>query len=74
MMLAAKNNCKNYCEAQKTETAFRFYGVNNPKFDKRYKMGEDAFLGRPRFLCVLDGVGGWSDLLIDPGKMTKEFI
>ena len=29
---------------------------------------------RPNFLCVLDGVGGWIELLIDSGLMTKEFI
>jgi len=29
---------------------------------------------RPNFICVLDGVGGWIDYLIDSGIMTKEFI
>ena len=46
----------------------------NPKFDKRYKNGEDALLARPQFLCVLDGVGGWIEVLIDSGTMTKEYI
>jgi len=31
-------------------------------------------LTKPNFLCVLDGVGGWIEVLIDSGKMTKEFI
>ena len=48
--------------------------VLNPKFDKRHKDGEDALLVRSNFICVLDGVGGWADSLVDPGKMTKEFI
>lgn len=46
----------------------------NPKYDKRYKMGEDALLARPNLLCVLDGVGGWIEVLVDSGTMTKEFI
>lgn len=46
----------------------------NPKYDKRWKKGEDAFLTRDNFLCVLDGVGGWIEVMIDSGIMTKEFI
>ena len=46
----------------------------NPKYDKRFKQGEDALLARPNFLCVLDGVGGWIEVLVDSGVMTKEFI
>ena len=51
------------------------YGTTlNPKYDKRWKKGEDELLATPNFLCVLDGVGGWIEVLIDSGTMTKEFI
>ena len=48
----------------------------NPKYDKRWKNGEDAVLisNDNKFICALDGVGGWIDLLIDSGTMTKELI
>ena len=32
------------------------------------------YLVRDRLICVLDGVGGWIEILIDSGKMTKELI
>ena len=46
----------------------------NPKYDKRWKGGEDALYISPnkRFLCVMDGVGGWINKLVDTGIMTKE--
>ena len=37
-------------------------------------MGEDNFLVRNKFVCVLDGVGGWSSKGIDSGLMTKELV
>jgi len=37
-------------------------------------MGEDNYLVKPNFICVLDGVGGWIEVLIDSGKMTKQLI
>ena len=46
----------------------------NPKFDKRFKMGEDHYLVKDKFICCLDGVGGWIEVLIDSGKMTKQLI
>lgn len=48
----------------------------NPHFDKRFKKGEDAYLidKGNRFICVLDGVGGWASEGICSGKMTKELI
>ena len=42
-------------------------------FEKRYKQGEDNYIVRDRFICVMDGVGGWSRKLIDAGTFTKEF-
>ena len=46
----------------------------NPKYNKRWKDGEDALLARSDFLCVLDGVSSWIEILVDSGLMTKEFI
>ena len=48
----------------------------NPKYDKRHKKGEDALLVKEKFICALDGVGGWAshDPPIDSGLMTKELI
>lgn len=53
----------------------------NPAFEKRYKMGEwlldqigeDAFILRDDFICVMDGVGGWINKLVDAGAFTKEY-
>ena len=46
----------------------------NPKYDKRHKMGEDSYYisSNKRLVCVLDGVGGWIEILVDAGLMTKE--
>ena len=48
----------------------------NPKYDKRWKGGEDALYVSPnnRFVCVMDGVGGWIEILVDSGEMTKEMV
>jgi len=48
----------------------------NPKFDKRHKQGEDNLYlaANGRLVCVLDGVGGWSEILVDAGLMTKELV
>ena len=46
---------------------------NNPKYDKRYKGGEDSFLvsSNKRFLGVCDGVGGWGEVDVCSGKFSK---
>jgi protein phosphatase PTC7 len=45
----------------------------NPKFEKRYKGGEDALVVSKdrRMLSVCDGVGGWGELDVDPGLFSK---
>lgn len=45
----------------------------NPKFEKRFKGGEDALVisKDSRFLSVCDGVGGWNDVGVDPGLFSK---
>ena len=47
--------------------------VNNPKFDKRWKGGEDAMLvsENGKLIMVADGVGGWTKKDVDPGKYSK---
>ena len=37
-------------------------------------MGEDNLVVRDKYICVLDGVGGWSSKGIDAGLMTKELV
>ena len=47
--------------------------VNNPKFDKRWKGGEDgcSVSQDQKFIMVCDGVGGWVTKGVDPGKTSK---
>eukprot|EP00352_Strombidinopsis_acuminata_P001575 CAMPEP_0176377882 /NCGR_PEP_ID=MMETSP0126-20121128/29210_1 /TAXON_ID=141414 ORGANISM="Strombidinopsis acuminatum, Strain SPMC142" /NCGR_SAMPLE_ID=MMETSP0126 /ASSEMBLY_ACC=CAM_ASM_000229 /LENGTH=59 /DNA_ID=CAMNT_0017739919 /DNA_START=141 /DNA_END=320 /DNA_ORIENTATION=+ len=44
-----------------------------PKFEKRYKNGEDAYVigSDKRMIMVADGVGGWNDSGVDPAKFSK---
>ena len=45
----------------------------NPRFEKRYKYGEDAYVLGERLIGVLDGVGGWKKKKnVDVGLMSKE--
>ncbi len=37
-------------------------------------MGEDNLVIKDKFICALDGVGGWISLLIDSGLMTKQLV
>ena len=46
----------------------------NPMFEKRWKMGEDNYVVRDKFICVTDGVGGWIRRLVDAGGFTKEYV
>ena len=72
LYLNRKRQIQNLCDPQ--EFTLKSHSVLNPKYDKRHKDGEDACLVRPNFVCALDGVGGWIEVLIDSGVMTKEFI
>ena len=42
-----------------------------PHVDKRYKGGEDACYADEKLLVVLDGVGGWNDVGVDPALFSK---
>ena len=53
---------------------FNFAVTLNPMYEKRYKQGEDNYVAHPRFICVVDGVGGWVRKMVDPGLFTKEFV
>ena len=75
--LSKKEESLAECERKELTTAryrLNSAGVLTPKFDKRYKRGEDNLLIKNNFICVLDGVGGWSEVLIDSGLMTKEMV
>jgi len=43
-----------------------------PHPDKIAKGGEDAYYIGKNILAVADGVGGWAEIGIDPGKYSKE--
>ena len=53
---------------------FKSASTLNPKYDKRWKKGEDNLVVKEKFICALDGVGGWIDEGIDSGLMTKELV
>ena len=61
------------CEQQHDTPFFHVGVMNNPKFDKRYKGGEDGFVvaADQRMIMVADGVGGWTRKDVDPGKYSK---
>ena len=49
------------------------YGVKLiPRFDKKKKGGEDAYVVSDRLIVVADGVGGWARKGVDPGLFAKE--
>ena len=50
---------------------FRYAASNIPHVSKRQKGGEDAWVATPSLLVVADGVGGWANRGIDPGKFSK---
>ena len=45
-----------------------------PHPDKAYKSGEDAVYCDDYFLTVLDGVGGWNEVGVDPGIFSKQLV
>jgi protein phosphatase PTC7 len=70
----AWNNRKQaQAEANYKPPYFQVGKTINPKFEKRYKGGEDALLVSTdrRMLSVCDGVGGWGELDVDPGLFSK---
>ena len=52
---------------------FKAGATLNPKFDKRYKNGEDSYViaSNKRMIMVADGVGGWGEVDVDSGKFSK---
>ena len=46
---------------------------NNPKYEKRFKDGEDSYIVAPsqKMIGVADGVGGWGEVDICSGKCSK---
>lgn len=42
-----------------------------PHPEKAHKGGEDAYFHNSKILTVCDGVGGWANHGVDPGKYSK---
>ena len=60
------------CEPSKPKKSyFRSGFCMIPHPDKAYKSGEDAVYCDDYFLTVLDGVGGWNEVGVDPGIFSK---
>ena len=72
--LNSKNNDPALAESFVKSVFLSSASTLNPKFDKRFKKGEDNLVVRDEFICVLDGVGGWSKKGVDAGLMTKELV
>lgn len=63
-------------QAQTSQPQFPYFAsgvVNNPKYDKRYKGGEDSYVidKSQRMVAVFDGVGGWGEVEVCSGKFAK---
>jgi protein phosphatase PTC7 len=52
---------------------FNFAVKYHPHFEKRNKLGEDAYVAENRFICACDGVGGWIRKLVETGDFSREF-
>ncbi len=62
-------------EARKIIHAFFRQSVNMiPHYEKRHKGGEDAYVSNERLIVVADGVGGWSEVGVDPGLFSKQLV
>lgn len=53
---------------------FNYSIYSQPHPDKISKGGEDANFGSPNILSVADGVGGWSEIGVDPAIYSKKLI
>ena len=53
---------------------FRFGTANIPHPEKVGRGGEDGYWASDSLLVVADGVGGWADRGIDPGKYAKQLV
>ena len=53
---------------------FRFSAEIEPKPEKKAKGGEDALVASKYLLAVADGVGGWSNLGIDPSDYSFNLV
>ena len=61
-----------YSTAKKFKYRFQYSSHMIPHPAKAYKGGEDAIFVSDNVLVVADGVGGWADHGIDPGKYSKK--
>ena len=46
---------------------FKFGGYNIPRLDKTSSGGEDFFCVNKKLISIVDGVGGWNEIGINPG-------
>ena len=46
--------------------------IKLPHYSKIEKGGEDAYICHEGIICVADGVGGWSEIGVDPAKYSNE--
>lgn len=53
---------------------YNYGSVKIPHFSKRDKGGEDALFTHEGLICVADGVGGWSEVGVDPSKYSNELV
>ena len=49
-------------------------GWSIPAPEKKDKGGEDAYYTSNRAVAIADGVGGWTELGVDPGKYSRELM
>ena len=67
------NNQAEQKQQQPNYPYFRYASKYSPKFEKRFKNGEDSHVisDDQKLIMVADGVGGWGDLDVDPGLFSK---
>lgn len=58
--------------SKKPQYKFKFASSLIPHPSKADKGGEDALFASSNVLFVADGVGGWSEIGIDPGLYSKK--
>jgi len=65
---------KNRALAEQPKPRLRSGYCMIPHPDKAHKMGEDACYCDDELLVVLDGVGGWNEVGVDPGLFSKQLV
>ena len=72
-----KRNTTKLAQAQSNRVQAPFFHAavhSNPKYEKRFKEGEDSYIvssPSQKLIGVADGVGGWGEVDICSGKCSK---